>query len=143
MKKIAFIAMFWIVAFILPCTGLMAADPIPPELRGAADMRSQMEDAIRAASVASSAITGKRVPDIAPAKTPEKEMERRRKLINDARADFDSGVASARAPVGHEEMESADRRSRGVAIRCPASSVRSCATMDLEANALPEGTPLF
>ena len=108
MKKIAFIAMFWIVAFILPCTGLMAADPIPPELR----RRTSFSDGMRFGPPPSHP---PRLPakfPNCPAKTPEKEMERRRKLINDARADFDSGVASARAPVGHEEMESADRRSR-------------------------------
>jgi len=112
MKRDVFVAMLGAVFFLALCGDLMAADPIPPELRDAADVRSQMEDAIQAASVASSAISGKRAAEIAPSKTPEKEIERRRKLINDARADFENGIADARIPVGHEGIQSAGRRSR-------------------------------
>jgi hypothetical protein len=75
----------------------VAADPLPPRLRGAADMRGQVE------AVVESATSGRGVGvGMAPAATPEEEMARRRRLINGAHRDFVGAVGAQRAPVGME-----------------------------------------
>ena len=79
----------------------MAADPLPPELRGAADMRGQVEAVMRSATSGRGLGVG-----MAPAATPEEEMARRRKLINGAHRDFVGAVAAQRAPVGMEGARS-------------------------------------
>ena len=75
----------------------IAADPLPPELRGAADVRGQVEAVMRSATSGRGLGVG-----MAPAATPEEEMERRRRLINGAYRDFVGAVAAQRAPVGME-----------------------------------------
>ena len=76
---------------------VMAADPLPPELRGAADMRGQVEAVMRSATSGRGQGVG-----MAPAATPEEEMARRRRLINGAHRDFVGAVAAQRSPVGME-----------------------------------------
>ena len=88
----------------------MAADPLPPELRGAADMRGQVEAVMRSATSGRGLGVG-----MAPAATPEEEMERRRKLINGAHRDFVGAVAAQRAPVGMEGVKAAQGSVRGAA----------------------------
>jgi hypothetical protein len=75
----------------------VAADPLPPELRGAADMRGQVEAVVESATSGRGLGVG-----MAPAATPEEEMARRRRLINGAHRDFVGAVAAQRAPVGME-----------------------------------------
>ena len=88
----------------------MAADPLPPELRGAADMRGQVEAVVESATSGRGLGVG-----MAPAATPEEEMERRRKLINGAHRDFVGAVAAQRAPVGMEGVRAAQDSVRGAA----------------------------
>lgn len=93
-------------------TTVLARQPIPADMRGAADMRSQMERQVQGAALAASSVTGRDFTANAfPASTPEKEMERRRKLINDAHSDFLSIKADMRAPVG--SSQTADIRPEG------------------------------
>ena len=90
----------------------VAADPLPPELRGAADMRSQVE------AVVGSATSGRGLGvGMAPAATPEEEMARRRKLINGAHRDFVGAVAAQRAPVGMEGVRASQGSESEVAGR--------------------------
>jgi len=80
----------------------LAREPSSADLRGAADARGQIEAQMEAAARAASSVTGRDLGSmkVAPAATPEKEMERRRKLINDAHRDFTNIVGSQRAPIG-------------------------------------------
>jgi hypothetical protein len=98
---------------------VMAADPLPPELRGTADMRGQIEAVMRSATSGRGLGVG-----IAPAATPEKEMEQRRRLINGAYRDFVGAVAAQRAPVGMEGVKAAQDSARGRPIPVPARMLR-------------------
>lgn len=80
----------------------MAADPLPPELHGAADMRGQIEALMQSATPG----LGTR-GWLEPGATPEQEMARRRQLINGAHRDFVGIVGAQRAPVGIEGEQSA------------------------------------
>lgn len=85
-------------------TAAFARQQLPSDMRGAADMRSQMDRVLKDAARASASITGRdAIGDISPASTPEKEVERRRKLINSAHRDFMNMKADMRAPVGSSE----------------------------------------
>ena len=94
--------MLFALAIVALPYGAMAADPLPPELRGAADMRSQVEAVVESATSGRGLGVG-----MAPAATPEEEMERRRTLINGAHHDFVGAVAAQRAPVGMEGVRAA------------------------------------
>ena len=121
--------MFWIlnlffllsaVTFAQPA---FAREPDPADLRGAADARGQIEAQVEAAARAASAVTGREMGSMnaAPAATPEKEMERRRKLINDAHRDFANIVGSQRAPIGMDAAASTAGRDAGGLLREPPS----------------------
>jgi hypothetical protein len=78
-----------------------------PDMRDAADMRGQIEQQMEQAAAAAAGVTGRRPAAAAPAATPEKEMERRRALINEAHRDFQNLVGDARAPIGAEGVQRA------------------------------------
>ena len=101
------IMLFALAVVALP-HGAVAADPVPPELRGAADMRGQVEAVMRSATSGRGLGVG-----MAPAATPEEEMERRRRLINGAYRDFVGAVAAQRAPVGMEGVKAAQDSDKG------------------------------
>jgi hypothetical protein len=86
----------------------VTADPLPPELRGAADMRGQVEAVVQSATSGRGLGAG-----MAPAATPEEEMARRRRLINGAYRDFAGTVAAQRAPVGMEGVRASQGSERG------------------------------
>jgi hypothetical protein len=104
--------MLFALAVVALPHGAVAADPLPPELRGAADMRGQVEAVMRSATSGRGLGVG-----MAPAATPEEEMERRRRLINGAYRDFVGAVAAQRAPVGMEGVKAAQDSVRGAADR--------------------------
>ena len=95
-------------AFVAGPQAAVAADPLPPELRGAADMRGQIEAAVESATSGRGLGVG-----MAPAATPEEEMARRRRLINGAHRDFVGAVAAQRAPVGMEGARASQGSERG------------------------------
>ncbi|MGB9494850.1 MAG: hypothetical protein WCA83_08610 [Azonexus sp.] len=102
--------MFFVLAVVALPYEAMSADSLPPELRGAADMRGQVE------AVMGSATSGRGLGvGMAPAATPEEEMARRRKLINGAHRDFVGAVAAQRAPVGMEGVRASQGSESGVA----------------------------
>ena len=100
--------MCFAAAFVAGPQAAMAADPLPPELRGAADMRGQVEAVVESATSGRGLGVG-----MAPAATPEEEMARRRRLINGAHRDFVGAVAAQRAPVGMEGARASQGSERG------------------------------
>ncbi len=95
--------MFVAAAFAAWPYAVMAADPLPPELRGAADMRDQVEALMKSATPGIGTAGW-----LTPAATPEQEMARRRQIINGAHRDFVGIVGAQRAPVGAEGARHAD-----------------------------------
>lgn len=106
------ITMVIAVAVVAVAAEALAREPVSQEMRGAAAARGQIEQQVQAASAAAAAVTGRKPAGSlgAPAATPEKEMERRRKLINGAHKDFIGLAADARMPIG---MEGAERATAG------------------------------
>ena len=100
--------MCFAVAVVAVPHAVMAADPLPPELGGAADTRGQVETVMRSATSGRGLGVG-----MAPAATPEEEMERRRRLINGAYRDFVGAVAAQGAPVGMEGVRASQGSERG------------------------------
>jgi len=84
-KVLLLIAIF----FVSIITNAEAKQQLPRDMNDAADIRSSIERQMQDAAVMASTVTrGNIAGDIAPASTPEKEIERRRRLINGAHSDF-------------------------------------------------------
>lgn len=99
-KKYAVIS-FSMLLLIGTASALSARQPPPSDLGVAADARDKIRNQVESASAAAAAITGGGVNvSMTPGATPEKEIERRRKLINEAHRNFMNMKADARAPVG-------------------------------------------
>lgn len=105
-----------VFVFVLAATA-GAGQPLPGDMRDGASMRAEIDRQMRAADAAAAAsVTGGSLSgSLMPAATPEKEMERRRKLINEGHLNFMNIAADTRAPVGSDSLEtsSAGGRSMG------------------------------
>lgn len=78
-----------VIFFVSIFTNAEAKQQLPRDMNDAADIRSSIERQMQDAAVMASTVTrGNIAGDIAPASTPEKEIERRRRLINGAHSDF-------------------------------------------------------
>lgn len=102
------ITMIAAAAALLAALGANALAAGPGE-RGGAQVRGQLETQVESAASAAAAITGRQAITAAatPGATPEKEIERRRTLINAAFNDFQGIAADARMPIGDEGAQRA------------------------------------
>ncbi len=121
------------IAALLAAIGADALAAEPGE-RGGAQMRGQIQSQVESAAGAAAAITGQQAISAAatPGATPEKEIERRRTLINAAHGDFRDLAGAASAPIGSEGTERASGSSggRGGPIREPATPPGEASTRD-------------
>ena len=82
-------SMFVLSALIFFSSFAEAKQQLPQDMREAAAVRSSIERQMQEAAAMAASVTRENIAgDVAPASTPEKEIERRRRLINGAHTDF-------------------------------------------------------